>query len=90
MRTSRLSRLAVDTNPILSALIGGAALRVFRACPERVGELATTEHTVREVIEYVPELVKKPKVQEAGITEVDLYFDLYEPRSPRSIPRSLQ
>ena len=76
MRTSRLSRLAVDANPILSALIGGAALRVFRACPERVGELATTEATVREVIEYIPELAKKPKVREAGITEADLYFAL--------------
>jgi len=76
LRTSRLSRLAVDANPILSALIGGAANRVFRACPERVGELATTEHTVREVIEYIPELARKPKVQKAGITEADLYFSL--------------
>jgi len=57
-------------------LIGGAALRVFQACPERVGELATTEHTVREVIEYIPELARKPKVREARITEADLYFAL--------------
>jgi len=76
LRTSRLSRLAVDANPILSALIGGAALRVFQACPERVGELATTEHTVREVLEYIPELAKKPRVQKAGISEADLYFAL--------------
>ena len=51
-------------------------MRVFRACPERVGELATTEHTVREVIEYIPELARKPRVREAGITEADLYFAL--------------
>jgi len=76
LRTSRLSRLAVDANPILSALIGGAALQVFQACPERVGELATTEHTVREVIEYIPELAQKPKVREARIAEADLYFAL--------------
>lgn len=76
MKTSTLSRLVVDANPILSALIGGAANRVFRACPERVGELATTEHTVREVIEYIPELAQKPKVREAGITEADLHFAL--------------
>jgi len=55
-------------------LIGGAALRVFRACPERVGELATTEPTVWEVIEYIPEPAQKPKVREAGIAEADLYF----------------
>lgn len=76
MKTSRLSRLVVDANPILSALIGGAARRVFQACPERVGELATAEHTVREVIEYIPELTQKPRLQESGITEADLYFAL--------------
>lgn len=77
MRTSKpIARIVVDANPILSAVIGGAARRVFQAHSSAVGELATTEHTVREVIEYIPELAQKPRLREAGVTEGDLYFAL--------------
>ncbi len=61
---------------ILSALIGGAAQHIFLAYPEFVKELATTEHTVREVIGYIPKLAKKPTVRKASISEADLYFAL--------------
>ncbi len=77
MRTSKpIARIAVDANPLLSAVIGGAAGRVFRAHSSAVGELATTEHTLREVIDYIPELAQKPRLREAGVTEGDLYFAL--------------
>jgi predicted nucleic acid-binding protein len=38
--------------------------------------LATTEHTVREVLTYIPELAQKPRLKDAGVTEADLYFAL--------------
>jgi len=78
LRTSkRIKRLAVDANAILSAVIGGAARRVFLAHSTSIGELATTEHTVRKVIEYIPFLVKMPRLKKAGVTEADLYFALF-------------
>jgi predicted nucleic acid-binding protein len=73
LRTSSASndveKLVVDANPILSGLIGGAALRVF--WNPAVREFATTEHTLQEVIEYAPELARK-----AGRPEELLLLDL--------------
>lgn len=74
MRTSKkLRRLVVDANPILSALLRGKAHAVFT---DPALELFTTEHTVREVIEYIPQLAQKPRLKAAGIVEADLYFAL--------------
>ena len=57
MTTSRLpEKLAVDANPILSAVIGGKALKGF--WDQRIS-LHTTAHTLREVLEYVPKLAQK-------------------------------
>lgn len=75
MRTSkRIRRLVVDANPIISALLRGKAHEVF-VLPA-IQELATTEHTVREVMEYLPQLAQKPRFKQAGLTEADLYFAL--------------
>ncbi len=74
MRTSkRPRRLAVDANPILSALLRGRAYAIFA---DPALELFTTEHTVHEVIEYIPKLAQKPRLKAAGIVEADLYFAL--------------
>lgn len=55
-------RLVVDANPIISALLGGAALRAF--WNEAVKEWATTQFTVNEVLSYLPRLASKIHVPE--------------------------
>jgi len=55
-------RLVVDANPMISALLGGAALRAF--WNEAVKEWATTQFTVNEVLSYLPRLVSKIHVPE--------------------------
>lgn len=65
MATSRLpEKLAVDANPILSAVIGGSALKGF--WDSRL-LLHTTVHTVGEVLEYLPRLAQRTgiPIQEA-------------------------
>jgi predicted nucleic acid-binding protein len=69
---------------MLAALIGGRARAIFLS--SRVGEFATTEQTLAEVLRYIPELVRKAK--RGGLTEADLYTALaampvrvYEPES---------
>lgn len=79
MRTSKpleqsIGRLVVDANPILSALIRDKAQDIFLS--PLIGEFATTQFTTEEVKEYIPELVRKPKVKGARITEGDLYAAL--------------
>jgi predicted nucleic acid-binding protein len=59
LKSLERERLAVDANPLLSAVIGGSALRVFENL--RVLQFATTVHTLNEVLEYIPELAKKAK-----------------------------
>ena len=55
-------RLVVDANPIISALLEGAALRAF--WNETVKEWATTQFTVKEVLSYLPRLARKICVPE--------------------------
>ena len=65
-RSSRISKLpanlVVDANPILSAVIGKAAQRVF-LCGQ-VETFATTAWTITEVRRYVPRLAAKAKLSE--------------------------
>ena len=56
MISENLKRLAADSNVILSAIIGKAALQVFTQ-PEI--ELVTTEFNLLEVEEYLPRLASK-------------------------------
>lgn len=51
-----LRRIAADSNVLLSAVIGKAALRVF-TCPDI--EVVTTEFNITEVREYIPHLAWK-------------------------------
>ena len=61
MPTSRKpARLVVDTNPILSALLGGSAKRVF--FESGVEEFAVAEAVVDEVRTYVPILASKAEL----------------------------
>ena len=56
-------RLVVDANPIISALLEGAALRAF--WNKAVKEWATTQFTINEVLSYLPRLASKIHVPEA-------------------------
>lgn len=56
MTSRNLRKLAADSNVILSAVIGKAALKVFLK-PEV--ELVTTQFNLREVEEYIPHLAAK-------------------------------
>ena len=61
MISENLKRLAADSNVILSAVIGKAALQIF-VRPEI--EFITTEFTLMEVEEYLPRLASKYGVDE--------------------------
>jgi len=62
MTTKSPERFVVDANPIISALLGGAALRAF--LNDAVKEWATTQFTVNEVLSYLPRLASKIHVPE--------------------------
>ena len=57
------ARLAVDANPILSALLGGQARRVF--FESTIREFAVPERVISEVQRYVPRLAQKLGVEQA-------------------------
>lgn len=73
-----LDKLVVDANPIISALLGGAALRVFWG--PSLKELVTTRFTINEILPYLPRLAKKISVPEALLRlELDLLpLTIYE------------
>lgn len=62
MTSKSPERFVVDANPIISALLGGAALRAF--LNDAVKEWATTQFTVNEVLSYLPRLASKIHVPE--------------------------
>ena len=53
-------KLAADANVLLSALIGGQAVRVLRHTA--IEEILTTEATLAEVQEYAPLLAQKKRL----------------------------
>jgi predicted nucleic acid-binding protein len=55
--SKRPERLVVDANPILAALLGGKARRIFFETSIR--EFAVPEATIREVRGYLPRLAVK-------------------------------
>lgn len=61
MISESLKRVAADSNVILSAAIGKAALRVF-VQPDI--EFITTQFNLREVEEYLPRLASKFELEE--------------------------
>jgi predicted nucleic acid-binding protein len=56
-------RLAVDANPILAALLGEQARRVF--FESAISEFAVPERVIREVQRYVPRVAQKLGVEQA-------------------------
>jgi predicted nucleic acid-binding protein len=65
MTSGNLRKLAADSNVILSAVIGKAALQVFL----RPGiELITTRFNVLEVEEYIPRLASKYGLDERSLS----------------------
>ena len=64
MTSGNLRKLAADSNVILSAVIGKAALQVFLR-PEI--ELITTQFNVLEVEEYIPRLASKYGLDERSL-----------------------
>jgi predicted nucleic acid-binding protein len=62
-------RLAVDANPILAALLGGQARRVF--FESAVKEFAVPERVIAEVHRYVPRVMQK-----LGVEQVFLEYAL--------------
>jgi predicted nucleic acid-binding protein len=58
-------RLAVDANPILPALLGGQARRVF--FESAISEFAVPERVIGEVQPYVPRVARKLGVEAAFI-----------------------
>jgi predicted nucleic acid-binding protein len=56
-------RLAVDANPILAALLGGRARRVF--FEGAISEFAVPERVISEVQRYVPRVAQKLGVEQA-------------------------
>ena len=66
MPTSRKpARLVVDANPILSALLGGNARRVF--FESAVEEFAVPERVLAEVRTYIPTLALKAGLHAAAL-----------------------
>ena len=64
MTSESLKRAAADSNVILSAVIGKAALRIF-VRPEL--ELITTQFNLQEVEEYLPRLAQKYRLDERAL-----------------------
>ena len=64
MTSESLKRAAADSNVILSAVIGKAALRIFIR-PEL--ELITTQFNLGEVEEYLPRLARKYRLDERAL-----------------------
>lgn len=74
--------LVTDANPMLSALLGGAARHVFF---DSRFEFATTQFTIEEVQKYLPKVVKKSGV---SLQNVQRAFELlpvtiYSPKEYR-------
>lgn len=61
MTSRNLRKIAADSNVLLSAIIGKAALKVFI---ETNIEIVTTEFNIKEVIKYIPHFSAKYKIAE--------------------------
>lgn len=82
--SKRPEKLVVDANPILSALLGGQAKRIF--FEGGIGEFAILGKVIEEVRRYVPRLAAKLGVgQEFLFYALDLLpLTLYPPKTYRA------
>lgn len=74
-------KLAADANVLLSALIGGQAIRVLRH--QAIEEILTTEATLAEVQEYAGRLARKRRLS------VDLVLLAAAALPVTTVPRSV-
>lgn len=77
MTSPNLGSVAADSNVLLSAIAGMAALRVFEA-PHLM--IVTTEENVAEVLEYVPQFAARYRLAEEtlldtlGLLSIEVYL----------------
>lgn len=64
MTSENLKTLAADSNALLSAVSGGAALKVF-LIPEI--EIITTHFNIDEVVEYIPSMALKYHLEKESL-----------------------
>jgi len=62
-----LRSVAADSNVLLSAIVGKAAIRVF---DDPVLVVVTTQDNVAEIVEYLPEFAAKYELSEESLLEV--------------------
>lgn len=79
MTSPNLRSVAADSNVLLSAIAGKAALRVFRA-PDLT--IVTTEENIAEVLEYIPEFAARYEIPEEALLDMLalLTFEVYPKR----------
>ncbi len=65
MTSESLKKVAADSNVILSAVIGKAALRIFAHASI---EFITTLSNIQEVEEYIPRLASKYRLDERALS----------------------
>lgn len=89
MTSTPIARLVVDANAILSAAIGGQAIRVFLAQPTT--DFAVTAEALGEVQEYLPKLAEKKRLKAADMLAIVTLLpvrecprDVYEERIPQA------
>ncbi len=64
MTSENLKRIAADSNALLSAVSGGAALKVFL---EPKIEVITTQFNIDEVLEYIPRMALKYHLEKESL-----------------------
>lgn len=67
MTSPNLRSVAADSNVLLSAIVGKAAIRVF---DDPVLVVVTTQDNVAEIVEYLPEFAAKYELSEESLLEV--------------------
>lgn len=67
MTSPNLGSVAADSNVLLSAIAGKAALRVFGA-PDFM--IVTTDENIAEVLEYIPEFAARYGLSEETLVDV--------------------
>jgi len=66
--STRIESVAADSNVLLSAIAGRAARRVFQKAPDIV--VVTTEATLAEVEEYLPEFADRYSIRPDVLRDV--------------------
>lgn len=76
MTSLPIARLVVDANAILSAAIGGRAIRIFLTQP--APDFLITAEVLREVREYLPRLAEKKRLNAEEMLAIITLLPLQE------------